>query len=189
MARRNGDASIMELEAPNEGSDDRLVLEQRKLHANADSGAFGKREEAVPAARHLVWRREAALARCAVFGFGGIAAADEPARRAEDVRVAEDVLIAVDADRRNVDHLSLLDGDRCDPRVVSTANRVAEGDDVVRFGDLLVTGGRREHAHDLLADGIEVGKAVGISKVVVGGLASDRAKFFTELGLDIRVLG
>jgi len=189
MAGGNGDASVMELEAAGEGSDDRLVLEQRQPHADADSGAFGKREEAAPAAGHLVWRREATLARSAVLGFGGIAAADEPASRAEDVRVAEDVLIAVDTDRGNVDDLALLDGDRLDPRIVSAANGVAEGDDIVRFGDLFIPGGRGEHAHDLFAHGIEVGKAAGVGKVVVGGLASDRAKFLAELGLDIRVLG
>ena len=32
----DGNASIMELEAAYEGSEDRLVLEQREFHANAD---------------------------------------------------------------------------------------------------------------------------------------------------------
>ena len=189
MARGDGGASIMELEAADEGSDDRLVLEQRELHADADPGTFREGEEAAPAAAHLVCRWEPELARCAELGFGGIATADEPACGSEDVGVPEDVFIAVDADRGNVDDLALLDWNRLDPRTVRATNGVAEGDDIVRLGDLFVTGGRREHAHGLLAHGIEVGKTVGVEKVVVGGLASDGAQFLAELGLDIRVLG
>ena len=51
------------------------------------------------------------LAWCAVLSFCGIAAADEPTCRTEDVSVAEDGLIAVDADQGNMDHLALLDRD------------------------------------------------------------------------------
>ena len=63
-----------------------------------------------------------------------------------------------------------------------------EGDDIVLFNDLLVTGRRREHAQGLLAHGIEVGKEVGVDEVVVGGLASDGYDFFVELALNVRVL-
>jgi len=105
----------MELEAANKGSEDRLVLEQRKLHANTDPGAFQEGKEAAPATTHLVCRGDPMLTRYAVFGFGGITAADEPACRAEGISVAEDGLIAVDAHRRNVDDLALLDRDRLDP--------------------------------------------------------------------------
>ena len=178
----------MELEAANEGSDDRLVLEQREVHANADSGTFRKGHEAAPATGHLVCRGEPTLTRCAVLGFGRIAAADEPARGAEDVSVAKDLFVAVDTNRGNVDDLALLDWDRLDPRTVGATNRVTEGDDIVRLSDLFVTGRRREHAHDLFAHGIEVGKAGGVNIVVVGGLASNGPDLLTELGLDIRVL-
>ena len=55
------------------------------------------------------------LPRCAVLGFGGIAAADEPACGAKDVSVAKDGLVAADTEKGNVDHLALLDRDRLDP--------------------------------------------------------------------------
>ena len=115
ITHRDGNASIMELEAASEGSEDRLVLKQRELHANTDPGTFREGEEATPSTAHLVRRREPTLSRCTVLGFGGITAAGEPARRAEGVGVAEDGLIAVDADRWNVNHLALLDRDRLDP--------------------------------------------------------------------------
>ncbi len=105
----------MELEAANEGSDHRLVLEQREVHADADSGTFREGNEAAPAAAHLVRGGDPALTRCAVLGFGGLAAADEPARGAEDVGVAKDIFVAVDADGGNVDDLALLHWDRLDP--------------------------------------------------------------------------
>src|SRR5258706_2344107 len=115
MAHGDGIASIMELEAADEGSEDRLVLEQRELHANADPGSFGEGEEAAPTTAHLVRRGDPTLSRCTVLGLGGITAADEPACRAEGVSVAEDDLVAVDAERGNVDRLALLDRDRLDP--------------------------------------------------------------------------
>ena len=65
---------------------------------------------------------------------------------------------------------------------------MAEGDDIVLFNGLLVSGSRREHAHGLLAHGIEVGKEVGVDKVVVGRLAPDGLDFFAELALNVRVL-
>ena len=178
----------MELEAANEGSDDRLILEQCEVHADADSGTFREGYEAAPAAAHLVCGGDPALIRCAVLGLGGIASADEPARGAEDVGIAKDIFVAVDANRGDVDDLALLHWDCLDPRAVSTANGVTEGDDIVRLSDLFITGRRREHAHDLLAHSIEVGKAVGVDKVVVSGLASNSRNFLAELGLDIRVL-
>jgi len=54
---------------------------------------------------------------------------------------------------------------------------MAEGDNIVLLCDLLVAGRRREHAHGFLADGIEVGKAVRVVEVVVGGLASNSPDF------------
>ena len=63
-----------------------------------------------------------------------------------------------------------------------------EGDDIVLLNGLFVTGSRREHAHGLLAYGIEVGKAVGVDKVVGGRLPSDGYDFFVELSLNVRVL-
>ena len=110
-AHGDGNASIMEPEAADECSEDRLVLEQRELNANAEPGTFREGEEAAPAATHLVCRGDSMLSRCAVLGFGGITAADKPTCRAEDVSVAEDGLVAVDTDRGNVDHLALLDRD------------------------------------------------------------------------------
>jgi hypothetical protein len=189
IAHGDSDTSVMELEASDEGSHGRLVLEQRELHADADSGTFGEREEAAPAAAHLVCGGEPALARCAVLGFDCIGAANQPARGAEDVAVAKDGFVTVDGHRGNVDHLALLDWDRGDPRTVSTADGVAEGDDIVLLNDLFAMGYRREHAHSLFTDGIEVRKAVGVDKVLVGRLANDGPDFLTELGLDIRVLG
>ena len=41
---RDGNTSIMELEATNEGSEDRLVLEQSELHPNTDPGTFREGE-------------------------------------------------------------------------------------------------------------------------------------------------
>ena len=128
------------------------------------------------------------LSGCTVLGFCGITAANKPACRAEDVSVAEDGLVAVDTDRGNMDHLALLDRDRIDPRAVSTANGLAERDDIVLFNGLLITGSRREHAHGLLAYGIEVGKEVGVDKVIVGRLASDGLDFVVEFALNVRVL-
>jgi hypothetical protein len=177
----------MELEAANESSEDGLVLEQRELHADADPRTFREGEEAAPATAHLVYGGEPALTRCAVLGFGGVAAADEPARGAEDIGIAEDVFVAVDGHRGNVDHLALLDWDRFDPGAISTANGVAEGDHIIILSDLLHTRHRREHAHDLLAHGVKVGKAVGVAKVVVGRLVNDSSDFLAELGLDVRV--
>ena len=114
-AHRYGNSSIMELEAADEGSEDRLVLEQREFHANADPGSFREGDEAAPTARDLVCRGYPMLSRCAVLGFRGIAATDKPACRAEDVSVAEDSLVAVDTEQGNVDHLTLLDRDGLDP--------------------------------------------------------------------------
>ena len=105
----------MKLEAADEGSEDRLVLEQREFHPNADPGTFREGAEAAPAAAHLVCRGDSMFSRCAVLGFGGIAPADEPACWAEDVSVTEYGLVAVDTKTWNVDHLALLDRDRLDP--------------------------------------------------------------------------
>ena len=80
----DGNASIMELEAADEGGEDRLVLEQSALHANADPGAFREGEEAAPAAAHVVHGGSPR----SVLGFGGTTAADEPACRADDVSFA-----------------------------------------------------------------------------------------------------
>ena len=115
MAHGDGSASVMELEAADEGSDERLVLEQRKLHADADSWTFREGEEAAPAAAHLVYRGDPAFVRCAVLGFGGIATTDEPARGTEDVGITKDFFVAVNTDRGNVDDLALLDRNRLDP--------------------------------------------------------------------------
>ena len=184
----DGETGVMELEAAGEDSDDRLVLEQRELYADADSGTFGECGKAAPAAAHLVRGGDTALSRCAVLGFGGITAADKPACGAEDVAVAIDGFVTVDANQRNMDDLALLDRDRLDPRTVSTADRVTEGDHIILLSDLLGTVHRREHAHDLFAHGIEVGEAVRVHQVVVGRFASDGPEFFTKLGLDVRVL-
>ena len=186
--RGDGDTSVMEMEAAGEDSEDRLVLEQCKLHADADSGTFGECGEAAPAAAHLVRGGDTALSRCAVLCFGGITAADKPACGAEDVAVAKDGFITVDANHRNMDDLTLLDRDRLDPRAVSTADWVAEGDHIILLSDLLGTVHRREHAHGLPAHGIEVGEAVRVHQVVVGRFASDGPDFLTKLGLDVRVL-
>jgi len=128
------------------------------------------------------------LPRCAVLGFDGITAADKPACGAEDIGVAEDGCITVDADQGNVDDLALLDRDRLDPRAVSTPDRMAERDHIVLLSDLLGMPRRREHAHGFLAHGIEVGEAVRVHQVVVGRVTSDGADFLAKLGLDIRVL-
>jgi len=101
----------MELEASGEGNDNRLVLKQRELHADADSWTFREGEEAAPTAIHLVCGGDTVLPRCAVLGFDGITAADKPACGAEDIGVAEDGSITVDADQGNVDNLALLDRD------------------------------------------------------------------------------
>ena len=63
-----------------------------------------------------------------------------------------------------------------------------EGDDIVLLNGLLGTCCNREHAHGLLAYGIEVGKAVAVDKVVGGRLPSDGYEFFAELALNVRVL-
>ena len=76
-----------------------------------------------------------------------ITVADEPACRAEDVGDAEDGLVAVDTDRRDVDHLALLDRDRLDPSAISTTDGVTEGADLVLLNDFLVTGCSKEHGH------------------------------------------
>jgi len=68
-AHGDGDTSVMELEASGKGSDNRLVLEQRELHANADSWTFREGEEAAPTVAHLVCGGDTVLPRCAVFGF------------------------------------------------------------------------------------------------------------------------
>ena len=188
IVRGDGDTSIMELEAAGEDSEDRLVLEERELYADADSGTFGECGEAAPAAAHLGRGGDTALSRCAVLGFGGIAAPDKPACGAEDVAVAIDGFVTVDANQRNMDDLALLDRDRLDPRTVSTADRVAEGDHIVLFSELLGTVRRREHAQGLLAHGIEVGEAVRVHQVVVRRFASDGPEFLAKLGLDVRVL-
>jgi len=65
---------------------------------------------------------------------------------------------------------------------------MAKRDHIVLLSDLLGTGGRREHAHGLLAHGIEVGEAVRVHQVVVGRFAGDGADFLAELSLDVRVL-
>ena len=111
----DGNTSIMELKAADEGSEDRLVLEQRELHANTDPRTLREGEQAAPAAAHPVCRGYPILSRCAVFCFCGITAADEPACRTEDFSIAEDGLVAVDTERGNVDHLAFLDRDRIDP--------------------------------------------------------------------------
>jgi len=187
-ARGDGDASVMELEASGEGSDNRLVLEQRELHADADSWTFRGGVEAAPTVAHLVCGGDTVLSWCVVFGFSGIAAAGKPTCGAKHISVAEDGCISVDADHGNVDDLALLDRDRLDPRAVSTANGMAEGDHIVLLSDLLGMAQRREHAHGLLAHGIEVGEAVWVHQVVVGRFAGDAADFLAELGLDVRVL-
>jgi len=128
------------------------------------------------------------LSWCAVLGFGGTTAADEPSCGAEDVGVAEDGVVAVNSNQGNVDDLALPDRDHLDPRAVSTADGVAEGDHIVHVSDLLGTGPSRKHAHGLFAHGIEVGEAVGVGEVIVGRLASDGPDFLTELGLNVRVL-
>ena len=182
----DGDTSVMELKAADESSEDRLVLEQRELHADADSRTFQEGEEATPAATHLVCGGNTVLSRCAVLGFGGITAADKPACGPEDISVAEDCVVTVDSHQGNMDDLALRDWDRLDPRAVSTADRVAEGDHIVLLNDFLVTGCRREHAHGLFAYGIEIGEAVRVHQVVVGRFASDSHNFLAELDLDIR---
>ena len=111
----DGNTSIMELEAADEGGEDHLILEQREFHADADPGTFREGEQATPPAAHPVCRGNSMLSWCAVLCFCGITAADEPTCRAEDVSVAEDGLVAVDTERRNMDHLALLDRDRIDP--------------------------------------------------------------------------
>ena len=111
VTQGNGNTSVMELEAADEGGEDRLVLEQREFHANADPGTFREGEQAAPAATHLVCRGEPMLPLCAVLCFCDITAADKPACRAEDVSVTEDGLIAVNTERGNVDNLALLDRD------------------------------------------------------------------------------
>ena len=63
IVHRDGNASIMELEAADEGSEDRLVLEQCELHANADPGTFREGAEAAPAAAHLVCRGDSMISR------------------------------------------------------------------------------------------------------------------------------
>jgi len=125
----------------------------------------------------------------AVLGFGSITAADEPGCWAEDVGVSEDGVVAVDANQGNVDDLALPDWDRLDPRAVSTADRVAEGNGIVHVSDLLGTGCRRKHAHGLFAHGIEIGEALGVDEVIVGRLASDGLDLLTELSLNVSVLG
>ena len=65
---------------------------------------------------------------------------------------------------------------------------MAEGDDIVLFNGLLVTGRNREHAHGLLAYGVEVGKEVGVDKVIVCWVTSDGYDFFVEFALNVRVL-
>jgi hypothetical protein len=187
-AHGDGGAGVLELEAAGESSEDRLVLEQRELHADADSGTFREGEEAAPTAVHLVCGGDPVLSRCAVLGFCGITAADKPACGAEDIAIAEDGFVTVDANQGNVDNLALLDRDRFDQRTVSTANGMAEGDDIVLLNDLLSTDRRREHANGLFAHGIEVGEAVRVHQVVVSRFASDRADFLAEPGLDVRVL-
>ena len=186
--RGEGDTSVMELEVADEDSEGRLVLEQRELHADADSGTFQECGEAAPATAHLVCGGDTALSRCAVLGFGGTTAPDKPACGAEDVAVAEDGFVTIDANQRNIDYLPLLDRDRLDPRAINTADRVAEGDHIVLLNNFLGTGPSREHAHDFLAHGIEVGEAVRIHQVVVGRFASDGPDFLAKLGLDVRVL-
>jgi hypothetical protein len=188
MAGGDGDAGVVEVKGADEGGDDRLVLKEGKAHADADAGALGEGDEAAPAAAHVLGGGHAALAGGAVAGLGGAAAADEPAGGAEDVGVVEDVLVAVDADRGDVDDLAALDGDRLDPCAVGAADRVPERDHVVGLGDLFVAGRGGEHAHDLFADGVEVGEAVWVGKVVVGGLALDGHELLAELCLDIWVL-
>jgi len=101
----------MKLEASGKGSDDCLVLEQRKLHTDADSWTFREGTEAAPTAAHLVCGRDPVLPRCTVLGFDGITAADKPACWAEDIGVAEDRVVTVDANQGNVDDLPLLDRD------------------------------------------------------------------------------
>ena len=128
------------------------------------------------------------LSRRAVLGFRCITAADEPAGGTEDLGVSEDGVITVDANQGNVDDLTLLDSDRLDPRAVSTADGMAEGDHIVLFNDLLGTGARREHAHGLFAHGIEVGEAIWVHQVIIGRFASDGPDFLAELSLDVRVL-
>ena len=72
-AHRDGNASIMELKASDKGSKDRLVLEQREFHANADPGSFREGEEAAtPAVTHLVRRGDPILSQCAVLGFPNV---------------------------------------------------------------------------------------------------------------------
>ena len=138
VAHGDGNASVMELEAADESGDDSLVLKQGELHADTDPRALRESEETAPTAAHLVRGGEPALAWGAVPGLGSVAPADEPTRGTEGVGVAKDVLVAVNTDRRDVDDLPLLDGDRLDPRAVSAADGVAEGNDVVVFCDLLV---------------------------------------------------
>jgi len=178
----------MELEAAGEGGEDRLVLEQREFYADADSGTFRERAEAAPTTTHLVCGRDPMLSRCAVLSFRCITAADKPACGAEDIGVTKDGVVTADANQGNVDDLAFLDRDRLDPRAVSTANGMPEGDHIVLFNDLLVTGRWREHAHGLFAHGIEVGEVVWVHQVVVGRFASEGADFLAELGLDVRVL-
>ena len=115
VTHRDGNVSIMEPEAADEGSEDRLVFEQRELHANADPRTLREGDQAVPAAAHLICRGDPMLSWCAVLCFCGITAADEPTCRTEDVSVAKDGLVAVDTERRNVYYLAFLDRDRIDP--------------------------------------------------------------------------
>jgi len=178
----------MELEAAGEGGEDRLVLEQREFHADADSGTFRERAEAAPTTTHLICGRDPTLSRCAVLSFRGITAADKPACGAKDIDVTKDGVVTVGANQGNIDDLAFLDRDRLDPRAVNTADGMAERDHIVLFNDLLVTGRRREHAHGLFAHSIEVGEAVWVHQVVVGRFASEGADFLAELGLDVRVL-
>ena len=177
----------MELETAGEDSEDRLVLEQRKFHADTDSGTFRERAEATPPTAHLVCGRDPMLSRCAVLSFCRIATADKPARGAEDTGVSEDGVVTVDANQGNVDDLAFLDRDRLDPRAVNTADGMAERDHIILFNDLLGTGRRRKHAYGLFAYGIEVGEAVWVHQVVVGRFASDGPDFLAKLSLDIRV--
>jgi len=123
------------------------------------------------------------LSRCAVLRLGSIATADKPTCGAKHIGI-----VTVDANQGNMDDLAFLNRDRLDPRAVSTANGMAEGDHIVLLNDLLGTGHRREHTHGLLAHGIEVGEAVWVHQVVVGRVTGNSADFLAELGLDVRVL-
>jgi hypothetical protein len=87
---------------------------------------------------------------CAVLFACG--PADEPASGAEGVTVSPNVVVTVDTNGRDMDDLTGFDGDRLDPGTISTPDWVTEGEDIIVFSDLFVTGGSGEHAETIIDD-------------------------------------